>query len=72
MSRIANKIDYRVDRDSTSLDMRKRSFRVTDDENVMIKELQDELGLTLRDLIAHLVTAKYNEVKNDQLSFFTK
>lgn len=54
-----------TDRNGKSQEMVKRSFRLTDAENVMLNHLTAQTGLTLRDLIAQLVEEKYNELNNN-------
>ena len=54
--------DY-VDRNGKAQEMIKRTVRLTDDENMQLNELLSFTGMTLRDLVASLVSNEHKKIK---------
>ena len=57
---MATRKDY-TDREGQAKEMKKRSIRLTDEENETLNELLDITGMTLRDLIAEMIEERYME-----------
>lgn len=53
-------------RDGQAREMKKRSFRLTEDENEMLEELLKHTGVTLRDLIAEMIEERWMEEFNNE------
>lgn len=54
-----------TDRGGESLQMKKRTVRLTEDENEMLEELLKHTGVTLRDLIAEMIEERWMEEINN-------
>ncbi|EGT3617261.1 hypothetical protein [Clostridium perfringens] len=52
------------DREGNSLEMKKRTIRLTNEENEMLDEILDITKLSLRDLISEMIEERYVEETN--------
>lgn len=50
------------DRNGSSAEMKKRTVRLTDEENEKLDELLSITGLSLRELIAEMIDERYIEI----------